>query len=172
MNAAETPAIVTLDCPAIRFQHRAEGGEPGWTCPPVDLSALAPLGGLVNYDVSSLAFDHDNGDWNGINENVYRMTAPLTGLGQTVGAGGGGSSMLCPTCAYYDQGKCYWCPEPDSPDYPSERPECYGCKGKHRPQAPWYKRQDIMVPLLSSVAISTAAAVLSTLILRRTGLRK
>lgn len=129
------------------------------------MSAESPI---VVLDDPAIGFDHGRGIWRGVDVDMYYLVgaieSPLTGLGADTAPGG-----MCPPCSYFQGDRCYWCPSPEHPAYPSDRPECAGCLGRDPPKVPWYRREDIMVPLLTSIAVSTAAAVFSTMILKRTG---
>ncbi|NIR29342.1 MAG: hypothetical protein GWN84_08520 [Gammaproteobacteria bacterium] len=133
---------------------------------PAETSMPVGVPAVFTMDEPSIGFDHVQGRWRPIDLDMYWLAGPLDSLHGTDAA-----ASLCPSCAFFEGGRCHWCPGPEHPAYPSDRPECLGCKGRQPPATPWYQREDIMVPLLTSIAISTSAAVLSTIILRRTGFR-
>lgn len=133
---------------------------------PAETPYTVPLRGVIeSYDVPQLEFDHAAGAWRQSNVDEYNMfvdTRALPGLGDVT---------VCPPCAYFMDGRCEWCPGEYDPGYPSDRPECHGCLGQHRPVPPWYQRSEIMVPLMTTIAVTTIATVASTVLLRRIGLR-
>lgn len=132
--------------------------------------AASPVGFLESYDVPQLEFDHKRGDWAESRIDEYNMfvdARALQGLGRPFGQ----SVTVCPTCAFFADGRCEWCPGEYDPGYPSDRPECHGCLGQQRPSKPWYQRSEVMVPLLTTVAVTTVATVASTILLKRFGVR-
>lgn len=120
---------------------------------------------IVTFDDPAIAFDHQIGGYRPVNLDTYYLgsavESQLTGLGAVQG--------LCPPCAFFEQDGCHWCPDESAAEFPSDRPECAGCKGRQPMKQAWYEREDVMIPLLTSVIVSTAAAVFSTMILKRTG---
>ena len=117
------------------------------------------LGVVRTFDIPSLQFDHLKGAWAEGDEDTYELTRipRLSGLGAVA---------VCPTCAYFAEGRCNWCPEGDSgPDFP----ECHQCNGRMLQKEPWYQRSEITVPLVTTVAVTVIATVASSLILRRVG---
>ena len=79
--------------------------------------------------------------------------------------------VLCPVCAYFEDGRCHWCPVPNEPGYPADFPECEGCEGRTRGPTPWYKNPEIVIPLVTTVMVSVVATVASAIVLRRIGYR-
>lgn len=119
--------------------------------------------GIVTFDVPSIEFDHLKGTWTPTNSDVFQMvedTRYLAGLGQA-------AVTVCPPCAFFLDGACHWCPGPYDPDYPSPHPECSGCLGAQPQEEPWYRRRDVMMPVLTSVLVAIVATVASSVILKR-----
>ena len=97
-------------------------------------------------------------------ETPVMVIAPrLSGLGQGI--------TVCPSCAYFADGQCEWCPGENDPEYPSPRPECQLCIGQQRFEQPWYKRPEIIVPVMTTVIVTTLATVASSFILKRAGFK-
>lgn len=84
---------------------------------------------------------------------------------------GAASVAVCPECAFLREGSCEWCPDQTSPDFPSDRPECLSCIGTFKQRPPWFRRTEIMVPLITTIAVTTLATLASAVLLRRAGLR-
>lgn len=125
---------------------------------------------IVVLDDPAVGFDHRRGEWRSVDMDMDNLVGATDSILAGLGSDEGGACGLCVPCAYFQDNRCYWCPEPDDPAYPSDRPECRGCLGTKPPEKPpWYRREDIMVPLITSITVSTAAAVLSSLILKRAG---
>lgn len=123
---------------------------------------------IQTFDVPQLEFDHLKGTWTATDCDVFQMvedTRYLNGLGQSA------SVTVCPLCAYFSDGQCNWCPGEYDADYPSPRPECAGCLGADRPTVPWYKRSDVMGPLLTTIGVTVAASIASAVLLRKFGYR-
>jgi hypothetical protein len=127
---------------------------------------------IQTFDDPQLEFDHQSGKWVPTHADEFFMFMDtrfepwrnaLDGLGQGV--------TVCPPCAFFGDGRCTWCPGEQDPGYPSDRPECAGCLGTQRPQPPWYRRSEIMVPLLTTIAVTTVATISSAILLKRIGLR-
>lgn len=120
---------------------------------------------VVVLDEAAVGFDHYGTGWQPVDMDmdalIHPTNAPLGALGS--------AAATCPPCSFVAEGECHWCPPPAHPAYPSDRPECDGCEGREPIHVPWYMREDIVVPLITSIVISTAAGVLSSIILKRTG---
>lgn len=127
-----------------------------------------PVGAVIeNFDCASLQFDHEIGGFREANEGIYNLLVDTAYDRGRLGALG--QPQVCPPCSYFEDGRCHWCPGTDDPDYPLDYPECDGCKGREKPKPPWYRRSEVMVPLVTAIAVSTVATVASTIILRRVG---
>jgi hypothetical protein len=109
---------------------------------------------LVSFDCPSLGWDHRAAGWRPFDEDRHAMRheVALMGLGATA----------CPTCSYLDEGRCPWC------EAEHDFPECSGCVGRTR-VVPWYQRSEILVPVLTTVAVTVVGTVLSTIVLSRIG---
>lgn len=159
MNAAETPYNIVA--PQVEYDH-ASGR---WLPTQIDLAQMvSPLNGVVDsFDVPQIEFDHERGGWKQTNVDTNFMFVD--------NSHGLGTVTVCPQCAYFQDGQCEWCPAEHDPGYPSDRPECQGCIGQERPTPPWYKRSEVMVPLITTIAVTTIATVASTILLKRIGVK-
>jgi hypothetical protein len=123
---------------------------------------------IVTFDDPQLEFDHLAGGWSATDADAFYMFMDTR---HEPWRGSLGDVTVCPPCAYFTEGQCHWCPGEHDPGYPSDRPECHGCLGAQRPQPPWYQRKEVMVPLLTTIAVTTVATVASAIVLRRVGLK-
>lgn len=115
-------------------------------------------------DESAIHFHPTDRQWRPVDIDYYYLTAErngsLDGLGQEP----------CPPCSYHSEGRCNWCP--DDVAVAQTIPECADCEGREKVQEPWYRREDIMVPVLTTATVTVIATVLSTIILARIGMKE
>jgi hypothetical protein len=123
------------------------------------------VGAVRTFDAPSLEYDHLKGTWSAANEGIHNL---LIGTKHHQGAMGA-ALTVCPPCSYYAEGHCNWCPGPEDPEFPLDYPECEHCKGKEPAKRPWYAREEIMLPLLTTILVTTIATVSSNIILKRVG---
>lgn len=120
------------------------------------------------FDEPSIAFDFDANGWRPNDDDAYFQQAHLAYARR--GASGLGQSA-CPECAYLSEGRCNWCSE-ETKDYP----ECLDCvptgDGRAMRRTPWYKRADIVTPVLTGVAVTVTATVITTIVMRRLDLKQ
>jgi hypothetical protein len=112
-------------------------------------------------EIDESAIHHHAGRWRPTPVDQFWLTAEHAGLGQ---------DASCPPCSYHHEGRCTWCPE--DPTLAEEIPECAPCEGRKAQKQPWYKREDIMIPVLTTATVTVIATVLSTIILRRIGMKE
>lgn len=129
------------------------------------------------FDEPSIAFDFDSNGWRANDDDAYFQQAGLDfaktrGLPGLLGSSPDGlGQSACPECAYLSEGRCNWCSE-ETKDYP----ECLDCvqtaDGRSARQTPWYKRADIVTPVLTGVAVTVTATILTTLVMSRLDLKR
>lgn len=120
---------------------------------------------LYEVDEPALRFDHVAGIYRPVDLDFQELMADPIGDG--VGALPPGGP--CPRCSYYQEGRCHWCPK--DPREADLHPECAECEGRVAPATPWYERSEIVVPVLTTVSVTVIASVLSTIALRRLGVK-
>lgn len=110
-------------------------------------------------EIDESAIHHHAGRWRPTPVDYYELTQ--VGLGQ---------DAACPPCSYHHEGRCTWCPEDRA--LAAEIPECAPCEGRKPQKQPWYKREDIMIPVVTTAAVTVIATVVSTIILGRIGMKE
>lgn len=133
------------------------------------------------FDEPSLAFDFDSNGWKPNDDDAYFQQADLAYTKPasqayvsrgSIGAGPDGlGQSACPECAYLSEGRCNWCSD-ETKDYP----ECLDCvqtaDGRSIRKTAWYKRADIVTPVLTGVAVTVTATIITTIVMRRLDLKR